>query len=94
MAVAGFLFNASTKVLIRNGNKAKFWQHSWFDGEAPRNLASHLSQLVRRKNRTVQQELTNDHWIKILREESIQQHKLKISYPSGSVYRVYIYSRR
>jgi len=39
-------FNASTTVSIGNGKKTKFWHHSWLDGEAPRNLAPHLFDLV------------------------------------------------
>jgi hypothetical protein len=46
---------------------AQFWHHSWVDGEAPRNLAPHLFELVRRKNRSVQQELHNHAWIWALR---------------------------
>ena len=30
------LFNASTRVTIGDGNRARFWHHSWLDGEAPR----------------------------------------------------------
>jgi hypothetical protein len=63
------LFNASTVIHVGNGNKTRFWHHSWLDGEAPKNLAPHLFQLVRRKNKTVQQELTNDAWIETLRGE-------------------------
>jgi len=61
------LFQASTSVSIGNGTKAKFWHHSWLDGEAPCNLAPHLFDLVRRKNNSVAHELTNNTWIKSLR---------------------------
>ena len=61
------LFNSSTTITIGNGIKARFWHHSWLDGEAPRYLAPHLFQLVRRKNRTVSQELRNGNWIRSLR---------------------------
>ena len=60
------LFNASTIVTIGNGAKAQLWHNSWLDGEAPRNLAPHLFQLVKRKNRSVQQELQNNKWIRSL----------------------------
>ena len=60
------LFNASTIVTIGNGAKAQFWHNSWLDGEAPRNLAPHLFELVRRKNRSVQQELQSNKWIRSL----------------------------
>jgi hypothetical protein len=58
------LFNASTIVTIGNGAKAQFWHNSWLDGEAPRNLAPHLFELHKRKNRLVQQELQNNKWIR------------------------------
>ena len=61
------LFNASTIVTIGNGHKSQFWHNSWLDGEALRNLAPHLFVLVKRKNRTVKQELSNNAWIKALR---------------------------
>ncbi|KAJ1262159.1 hypothetical protein BS78_09G086300 [Paspalum vaginatum] len=61
------LFQASTSVTVGNGAKAKFWHDSWLDGEAPCNLAPHLFMLVKRKNRSVLQELTNGAWIKPLR---------------------------
>ena len=61
------LFNSSTTVTIGDGMKAQFWHHSWLDGEAPRNLAPHLFECVKRKNKTVHQELQNDKWIHSLR---------------------------
>jgi len=51
------LFNASTTITIGDGAKARFWHDNWLDGEAPKNLAPHLFELVARKNRSVQQEL-------------------------------------
>jgi len=50
------------------------------------NLITHLFQLVRRKNKTVQQELTNNNWIRTLRG------KITTAHPSGSVFRMPIYS--
>jgi len=47
-----------------SGKKAKFLHHTLLDGKAPRNLASHLFQLVKKK--TLQQELANDTWIQTL----------------------------
>ena len=63
------LFQASTTVTIGSGVKAKFWHHSRLDGEAPLNLALHLFELVRRKNKSVAQELTNLAWIQSLRRK-------------------------
>jgi hypothetical protein len=57
------LFNASTIISIGNGKKTKFWHHSWLDGKVPKNLAAHLFELVRMKNKTVHQELSQDAWI-------------------------------
>jgi hypothetical protein len=61
------LFNAPTIVTVGDGKKAQFWHHSWLDAEAPKNLAPHLFELVKRKNRTIQQELHNNNWIRLLR---------------------------
>jgi len=61
------LFNSSTTVTIGNGHKAQFWHHAWLEGEAPRYLAPNLFKLVRRKNRTVHQELLSGNWIRSLR---------------------------
>jgi hypothetical protein len=60
------LFNASTKVTIGDGKKARFWHSNWLDGEAPRHLAAHLFELVKRKNRSVKLELQNNSWIRSL----------------------------
>jgi hypothetical protein len=56
------LFDASTKVTIGNGEKARFWHSNWLDSEAPR----HLALLVKRKNISVQLELRNNSWIRLL----------------------------
>jgi hypothetical protein len=53
------LFDSSTKVTIGDDAKARFWHSSWLDGEAPKYLAPHLFDLVRRKNKSVQQKLQN-----------------------------------
>jgi hypothetical protein len=61
------LFNSSTIITIGDGAKARFWHNNWLEGEAPKYLAPNLFQLVKRKNKTVQQELTNNSWIRSLR---------------------------
>jgi hypothetical protein len=61
------LFKASTVITIGDGAKARFWHDNWLDGEAPKNLAPHLFELVSRKNRSVQQELHNGRWMHYLR---------------------------
>jgi len=62
-------FNASTTITIGNGKKTRFWHHAWLDGEAPRNLAPHLFELVQRKHKTVAQELANNSWISALQNK-------------------------
>ena len=55
------------QLTIRNDQTVTFCHNSWLDGEAPRNLAPHLFALVKRENRTVKQELSNNTRIKALR---------------------------
>jgi len=61
------LFNASTRVTIGDGQKARFWHDSWLDGEAPKHLAPSLFELVRCKNRSIHLELCNNGWVAALR---------------------------
>lgn len=61
------LFNASIIITVGDGAKTRFWHHNWLDGVAPRYLAPNLFRLVSRKNRTVQQELINNNWVRSLR---------------------------
>jgi hypothetical protein len=61
------LFKASTMIMIGDGAKAQFRHDNWLDGEAPKNHAPHMFELVRRKNRSVQQELHNGRWMHYLR---------------------------
>lgn len=61
------LFNASIQITLGDGAKSCFWHHNWLDGEAPRYLAPNLFCLVSRKNRSVQQELRNNNWMRSLR---------------------------
>ncbi|RCV20137.1 hypothetical protein SETIT_4G032100v2 [Setaria italica] len=56
------LFRVSTMVCVGNGTKAKFWQSSWLAGKAPMDFAPNLYKLAWRKQRTVQEELTNHNW--------------------------------
>jgi hypothetical protein len=61
------LFNSSIRITLDDGAKTHFWHHNWLVGEAPRYLAPNLFQLASRKNRTVQHELQNNNWIRLLR---------------------------
>ncbi|CAD6258634.1 unnamed protein product [Miscanthus lutarioriparius] len=60
------LFNSSIIITLGDGAKTMFWHHNWLDGQAPRYLAPNLFRLVSRRNRTVQQELQNNNWIRSL----------------------------
>jgi hypothetical protein len=44
------LFNASTTVTVDNGKIAEFWNSSWIQGQAPKNIAPTL--LKRQRGRT------------------------------------------
>ena len=61
------LFNSSVTITLGDGAKARFWHHNWLDGEAPRYLAPNLFQLAPRKNRTIQDKLRNNNWVRSLR---------------------------
>jgi hypothetical protein len=56
------LFHLSIKVTIRNGQCAAFWESSWLEGQAPRNIASNLYKLAWRKNNSVAKDLGNQRW--------------------------------
>lgn len=55
-------FRASTVVQLGDGNTAKFWQCSWLNGQAPRDIAPNLYKLVWRKYNTVKEDITDHHW--------------------------------
>jgi len=61
------LFNSSINITLGDGAETRFWHHNWLEGEAPRYLAPNLFWLVSRRNRTVQQELRNNNWMRSLR---------------------------
>jgi len=56
------LFRACTRVSVGDGAKAKFWDSTWVQGRAPRDLAPNLYKLTWRKNLTVREELQNHNW--------------------------------
>jgi hypothetical protein len=56
------LFRVSTEVKVGNDHLAKFWDSSWCNGHAPRDLAPHLYQLAWRKNLTLREEIEGDKW--------------------------------
>jgi hypothetical protein len=57
------LFKLSTMV-IGNGSKARFWESSWLDGRAPRDIAPRLYKLAWRKSLTVAEELQDANWMR------------------------------
>ena len=56
------LFRVSTIVFLGDGNKASFWNCSWLNGLAPRDIAPGLYKLAWRKNRTVKEDITDQQW--------------------------------
>ena len=56
------LFRVSTYVQLGDGNKATFWNCSWSDGRAPRDIAPGLYKLAWRKHRTVREDITDQQW--------------------------------
>ena len=69
------LFNAATKITIGNGAKASFWHSSGWNGECPKDVHPLIFQISSRKNRTVQQALTENNWVRdinLLRFDTVQ----------------------
>jgi hypothetical protein len=56
------LFRACTVVTIGDGKQASFWNSSWLDGRAPRDIAPNLFKLAWRKKNTVAIDLRNHQW--------------------------------
>ena len=54
------LFVAATKVNIGNGEKAIFWEPSWFDGMRPKDIAPLIFDIAKKKKCTVRKALEND----------------------------------
>ena len=67
------LFRVSTIVILGDGNKASFWNCSWLNGLAPRDIAPGLYKLAWRKNRTVKEDITDQQWTRGLwRMDSVE----------------------
>lgn len=67
------LFNAATMVSLGNGRRASFWRSRWLDGEAPATLFPNLFNHSKRKNRTVQEALTDSRWVRDVDHNMSQQ---------------------
>lgn len=57
------LFTAAIAVTLSDGKKAKFWSSAWLNGAAPKDLASEIYKLSRRKKQTVSATLQNGQWV-------------------------------
>jgi hypothetical protein len=64
------LFQASTKIKLRNGKKASFWHDKWLNGIALKDQAPNLFKRTHFKSRTVAKELLNKNWIIAVRRIS------------------------
>lgn len=68
------LFRACTLVKLGNGATAKFWDSSWLQGRAPRDIAPALYKLAWRKNLTVNAQLEDQSWTRGLwRMQSVEE---------------------
>jgi hypothetical protein len=60
------LFAAATTITIGNGEKISFWNSAWIQGLRQRTWHHPSTQSQRKKNRTLQEALTGNTWIKDL----------------------------
>ena len=58
------LFAAVTTIKIGNGAKASFWHSAWIQGRRPKDIAPAIFNISKHKNRTVQEALTNNAWVR------------------------------
>jgi hypothetical protein len=56
------LFRACTRVQLGNGATAQFWESTWLDGKAPRDIAPLLYKLAWRKKLKAREQLENQSW--------------------------------
>jgi hypothetical protein len=59
-------FRISTQVTVGDGQRAKFCESSWVNGQAPRDLSPQLYKLAWRKNQSVRDDLQNWNWTRVL----------------------------
>jgi len=57
------LFNASTLVSVGNEKTVSFWQSSWLDGTAPKNIVPTLYKKTKRRNVKVNKVMEQNKWV-------------------------------
>ncbi|WVZ71290.1 hypothetical protein U9M48_019892 [Paspalum notatum var. saurae] len=65
-AVDKVLFAAATSVTAGDGKSTLFWESTWLRGLRPRDIYPKIFSISRRKNRSIQEALSNNNWIKDL----------------------------
>ncbi|WVZ69500.1 hypothetical protein U9M48_018274 [Paspalum notatum var. saurae] len=65
-AVDKVLFAAATSVTVGDGKSTLFWESTWLRGLRPRDIYPKIFSISRRKNRSNQEALSNNNWIKDL----------------------------
>jgi hypothetical protein len=53
----------ATEITLGDGRKANFWHDRWLNGECPKVIAPSLFKIAARKNRTVNEALSNETWL-------------------------------
>ena len=56
------IFVAATKVQVGDGTRAKFWESPWLDGIRPKDIASKIYDLSKKKNCSVRLALHDNFW--------------------------------
>ncbi|WVZ76863.1 hypothetical protein U9M48_024789 [Paspalum notatum var. saurae] len=62
-AVDKLLFAAATSITVGDGKSTLFWESTWLRGLRPRDIYPKIFSISRRKNRSIQEALSNNNWI-------------------------------
>lgn len=57
------LFQAATSISVGNGTKTSFWHDNWLQNQCLKDVFPNCFRLAKRKQRSVQVELTNNKWL-------------------------------